>query len=122
MIVLTCTRNSRYKPILGFFSKYSIKKYFKSVEGINYIFNSEFLQTYVRNLLTPLYEELEEPKPDDESWKINLRNLAKTFLCRAGYKPCIEEAQSMFKVWMDAPNPDEGNPYVIVHYYILISS
>lgn len=61
-------------------------------------------------LLTPLYEELGDQTEEDEGWKINLRNLAKTFLCRAGYKPCIEEAQKMFKVWMDAFDPDEGNP------------
>lgn len=68
-------------------------------------------ETYVRILLTPLYEEL-GPKDveNEESWKSNLRSLSKTFLCRAGYRPCIEEAQSVFKKWMDSSSPDEGNP------------
>lgn len=61
-------------------------------------------------MLTPLYEELGTPSTQDEGWKVNLRGLSKTFLCRAGYRPCIEEAQSAFKLWMDAVDPDEGNP------------
>jgi aminopeptidase N len=68
-------------------------------------------ETYVRMLLTPLYEELgATPKEGEESWKNNIRALAKTFLCRAGYRPCIEEAQDAYKKWMDSDNPDEGNP------------
>lgn len=68
-------------------------------------------QIYVRILLTPLYEELGPvSKENEERWKDNLRSLARTFLCRAGYRPCIEEAQAAFKKWMDSENPDEGNP------------
>jgi aminopeptidase N len=68
-------------------------------------------ETYVRMLLTPLYEELgATPKEGEESWKNNIRSLSKTFLCRAGYRPCIEEAQTAYKKWMDSENPDEGNP------------
>lgn len=68
-------------------------------------------ETYVRTLLTPLYEQL-GPEGDDseENWRRNLRSLSKTFLCRAGYKPCIEEAQAEYKKWMDIAVPDEGNP------------
>ena len=40
----------------------------------------------------------------------NLRTLSKTFLCRAGFRPCIEEAQKEFKKWMEMENPEEGNP------------
>lgn len=62
-------------------------------------------------LLTPLYEELgSTPKDNEERWKSNLRSLSKTFLCRAGYRPCIEEAQNAYKKWMDTDNPEEGNP------------
>ncbi|XP_041970437.1 aminopeptidase N [Aricia agestis] len=68
-------------------------------------------RAYIRNLLTPLYKELtKEVKEDEENWKKNLRSLSKTFLCRAGYKPCIEEAQEQYAKWMEAPTPDEGNP------------
>lgn len=68
-------------------------------------------ETYVRTMLTPLYEELgSEGDDNEENWKRNLRSLSKTFLCRAGYKPCIEEAQLEYKKWMDSPTPDEGNP------------
>lgn len=68
-------------------------------------------ETYVRSLLTPLYEELgPEGDANEENWIRNLRTLSKTFLCQAGYKPCIEEAQGQYKKWMDSPNPDEGNP------------
>lgn len=66
---------------------------------------------YVRILLTPLYEELGPvAKDNEEKWKENLRTLAKTFLCRAGYRPCIEEAQIAYRKWMDSDNPNEGNP------------
>ncbi|XP_065072809.1 aminopeptidase N [Ochlerotatus camptorhynchus] len=74
-------------------------------------------EIYVRTLLTPLYEELVQNQRDnEEKWKTNLRSLAKTFLCRAGYKPCIEEAQKVFKKWMDSPEPDLGNP--VANQYI----
>lgn len=74
-------------------------------------------EIYVRTLLTPLYEELvENQTEEEEKWKINLRSLAKTFLCRAGYKPCIEEAQHVFKKWMDSLEPDLGNP--VANQYI----
>ena len=65
----------------------------------------------MRTILTPLYEELgPETQEIEENWRKNLRNLAKTFLCRAGYKPCIEEAQLAYKKWMDSEHPDDGNP------------
>ncbi|XP_037027645.1 aminopeptidase N [Bradysia coprophila] len=68
-------------------------------------------QTYVRILLTPLYEELGPyAQPNEEKWKDNLRSLARLFLCQAGYRPCIEEAQAAYKKWMDIENPDDGNP------------
>ncbi|XP_026737338.1 aminopeptidase N [Trichoplusia ni] len=68
-------------------------------------------QAYVRILLSPLYEELaKDEKEEEETWRKNLRSLTKTFLCQAGYKPCIREAQEQFNKWMQAKNPDEGNP------------
>lgn len=68
-------------------------------------------QTYVRMLLTPLYEELgSEPKENEDSSITHLRGMAKVFLCRAGYKPCIEEAQAVYRKWMESEDPDEGNP------------
>lgn len=68
-------------------------------------------QTYVRMLLTPLYEELgDEPKEGEDAGSAHLRSLSKVFLCRAGYKPCIEEAQAAYNKWMSSDNPDEGNP------------
>ncbi|XP_047528651.1 aminopeptidase N [Vanessa atalanta] len=68
-------------------------------------------RAYVRLLLTPLYTELtKEVRDDEENWKKNLRSLTKTFLCRAGYKPCVMESQEQYAKWIQAPNPDEGNP------------
>ena len=68
-------------------------------------------ETYVRSLLTPLYEELgPEGDEHEENWRRNLRSLSKTFLSRAGYKPCIEEAQHEYRRWMDSGDPDDGNP------------
>lgn len=65
----------------------------------------------MRILLTPLYEELGNESKEDESDGIdNLRSSSKVFLCQAGYKPCIEEAQSVFDRWMEVDDPDEGNP------------
>ncbi|XP_059611895.1 aminopeptidase N [Phlebotomus argentipes] len=68
-------------------------------------------ETYVRILLTPLYERLgSEAQPSEEHWKENLRSLSKTFLCRAGYKPCIERAQAAFATWRNAKDPDAETP------------
>lgn len=68
-------------------------------------------ETYVRTLLTPLYEELGSVElENEENTRRNLRSLSKTFLCRAGYTPCIEEAQGEYEKWMNMTNPDEGNP------------
>lgn len=67
-------------------------------------------EEYVQILLTPLYEELGSYEEGEDSGKTDLRTLAKTFLCRAGYKPCIEEAQVAYQKWMESENPDEGNP------------
>uniref|UniRef100_U5EY25 Aminopeptidase n=1 Tax=Corethrella appendiculata TaxID=1370023 RepID=U5EY25_9DIPT len=71
-------------------------------------------EIYVRNLLTPFYEEL--TAENNENWKTDLISLAKAFLCRAGYKPCIEEAQKVYKKWMDSEDPDLGNP--VANQYI----
>ncbi|XP_017774148.1 PREDICTED: aminopeptidase N [Nicrophorus vespilloides] len=74
-------------------------------------------QTYVRLLLTPLYEELgNEPEDGETEGRAHLRSSSKVFLCQAGYKPCIEEAQAAFKKWMQIGNPDEGNP--VANQYI----
>ncbi|XP_055696927.1 aminopeptidase N isoform X1 [Phlebotomus papatasi] len=68
-------------------------------------------ETYVRILLTPLYERLgSEAQPSEEHWKENLRSLSKTFLCRAGYRPCIERAQAAFAIWRKAADPDAETP------------
>ncbi|XP_050303847.1 aminopeptidase N [Anthonomus grandis grandis] len=74
-------------------------------------------QTYVRLLLTPLYEELgNEPQKGESEGRAHLRSSSKVFLCQAGYKPCIAEAQKAFKTWMDSKDPDEGNP--VANQYI----
>ncbi|KAK9874641.1 hypothetical protein WA026_005467 [Henosepilachna vigintioctopunctata] len=66
-------------------------------------------QAYVRQLLTPLYKELGSEAVDGESEnRGHLRSSCKIFLCQAGYKPCIDEAQRAYKKWMEMENPDEG--------------
>ncbi|KAL3276601.1 hypothetical protein HHI36_011973 [Cryptolaemus montrouzieri] len=68
-------------------------------------------QAYVRLLLTPLYKDLgNQPVEGESETKAHLRSSCKVFLCQAGYKPCIEEAQKAYKKWMEMENPDEGNP------------
>ncbi|GJQ74272.1 hypothetical protein Trydic_g19171 [Trypoxylus dichotomus] len=68
-------------------------------------------QAYIRHLLEPLYLELEkETREGETDGKAHLRSSSKTFLCQAGYKPCVEESQAAFKIWMDSEDPDEGNP------------
>ncbi|CAG9853687.1 unnamed protein product [Phyllotreta striolata] len=68
-------------------------------------------QAYVKMLLTPLYEELGDEPKEGESYGItHLRGSSKVFLCQSGYEPCIKEAQNAYKIWMDSPDPDEGNP------------
>ncbi|CAH0553112.1 unnamed protein product [Brassicogethes aeneus] len=74
-------------------------------------------QSYVRILLTPLYEELgNDPQEGESEGRAHLRSSSKVFLCQAGYKPCIKEAQEAFKKWMEIDNPDEGNP--VANQYI----
>uniref|UniRef100_A0A2M4AFZ3 Aminopeptidase n=1 Tax=Anopheles triannulatus TaxID=58253 RepID=A0A2M4AFZ3_9DIPT len=74
-------------------------------------------ETYVRTLLTPLYEELAGGQAEHEKTsEANLRSLAKNFLCRAGYKPCIEEARRAFRKWMESADPEMGNP--VANQYI----
>ncbi|XP_056632551.1 aminopeptidase N [Diorhabda sublineata] len=74
-------------------------------------------QTYVKLLLTPLYKELgNETQEEEAEGKSHLRSSSKVFLCQAGYKPCIDEAQAAFKVWMESADPDEGNP--VANQYI----
>lgn len=80
---------------------------------MNKFVKSAIQKIYVRMLLTPLYEELGPvAQENEEKWVNDLRSIAKTFLCRAGYRPCIEEAQAAYRKWMDSENPNEGNPYV----------
>ncbi|KAL7288639.1 hypothetical protein TKK_0017372 [Trichogramma kaykai] len=68
-------------------------------------------EEYSRLLLEPLYTEPCEVAPANEpSWKSHLRGLARYFLCRAGYEPCIAEAREQYAKWMSDPEPDKGNP------------
>lgn len=62
-------------------------------------------------LLTPLFENLgDDPKDGESEGMAHLRSSAKLFLCQAGFKPCITEAQEAYGKWMQSDNPDEGNP------------
>lgn len=64
-------------------------------------------------LLEPMYTEpCELAQSNEPSWKTHLRGLARYFLCRAGYEPCITEARAQFKKWMNDKEPDQGNPLV----------
>ncbi|XP_037950575.1 aminopeptidase N [Teleopsis dalmanni] len=72
------------------------------------VIKSKF-EAYVRALLTPLYLELGEQSDKSENWKSDLRRLAKSFLCRVGYRLCIDEAQRAYQVWRESPHPDYSN-------------
>ncbi|XP_026673991.1 aminopeptidase N isoform X2 [Ceratina calcarata] len=68
-------------------------------------------EAYTRTLLKPLYEELNKSvDPDEPSWKTHMRSMAKSFLCRAGYEPCVKEARDQYKKWLIDEDPDKGNP------------
>lgn len=68
-------------------------------------------EAYVRKLLIPLYDELNESNRDDEpSWKTHMRIMAKHFLCHFGYNPCVVEAKQEYKKWLTNEEPDKGNP------------
>ncbi|XP_052855315.1 aminopeptidase N [Drosophila gunungcola] len=71
--------------------------------------NKKF-ELYTINLLAPLYEDLGTENVNEEIWKAELRKLTKTFLCRAGYFPCIKAARSAFEVWLNSSNPNFDNP------------
>lgn len=77
------------------------------------IYNMSLRQAYSRSLLEPMYTQpCENPQSGEPSWKTHLRGLARYFLCRAGYEPCIAEAREQFKKWMTDKEPDKGNPSV----------
>ncbi|XP_044004960.1 aminopeptidase N isoform X2 [Aphidius gifuensis] len=69
-------------------------------------------EAYVFSLLEPLYKNQlgEVPQINEPSWKIHMRGLVKNFLCRAGYLPCVKEAEEQYRKWMKDDEPDEGNP------------
>ncbi|XP_076290269.1 aminopeptidase N isoform X1 [Lasioglossum baleicum] len=68
-------------------------------------------EQYVQTLLTPLFLELNESdRTDEPSWKTHMRSMAKHFLCRAGYAPCVQEARDEYKKWLTNEEPDKGNP------------
>ncbi|XP_050476325.1 aminopeptidase N isoform X1 [Bombus huntii] len=68
-------------------------------------------EAYIRTLLKPLYEELSRTvEPNEPSWKTHMRGMAKNFLCRAGYEPCVNEARDQYKKWLTDKEPDKGNP------------
>lgn len=63
--------------------------------------------------MKPLYEELNKTIEQNEpSWKTHMRGMAKNFLCRAGYEPCVNEARDQYKKWLTDKEPDKGNPFV----------
>ncbi|XP_013111862.1 aminopeptidase N [Stomoxys calcitrans] len=76
----------------------------------------EQFQAYIRHILTPLYLELSEQKNNLEIWHTELLSMAETFLCRAGYTICVEEAQQAFKQWMESDMADEK--FMISNKYI----
>ncbi|KAH8247933.1 hypothetical protein KR032_009345, partial [Drosophila birchii] len=67
-------------------------------------------ELYVIALLAPIYEDLGTPKYNEATWKQDFRKLSKTFLCRAGYLPCINAARKSFELWLNSSNPDFENP------------
>lgn len=71
-------------------------------------------------MLEPLYKNQlgETPQPNEPSWKAHMRGIAKNYLCGVGYLPCVKEAREQYKKWMKDDEPDEGNPLVLIHYFI----
>ncbi|XP_044317443.1 aminopeptidase N [Drosophila rhopaloa] len=67
-------------------------------------------ELYVIHILAPLYDDLGTENANEDIWKTDLRKLTKTFLCRAGYFPCIKAAQKAFEVWLNSSNPNFENP------------
>lgn len=68
-------------------------------------------KAYIQSLLKPLYNELwKDSQPGEPSWKVHMRSLAKNFLCRSGYEPCVTEAREQFAKWISNEEPDNGNP------------
>ncbi|XP_043064421.1 aminopeptidase N isoform X2 [Drosophila ficusphila] len=65
---------------------------------------------YTIDLLAPLYETLGPENNNDDNWKTDLRKLTKTFICNAGYLPCIKASRNAFEVWLNSSNPNLNNP------------
>nr|XP_050853795.1 aminopeptidase N [Vespula vulgaris] len=80
----------------------------KRIEGSDVYIKFE---AYIRSLLKPLYEKLGgKPRLCEPSWRVHIRGLAKNFLCRAGYEPCVKEAREQYSKWLMETEPDKGNP------------
>ncbi|KAH8241899.1 hypothetical protein KR038_003868, partial [Drosophila bunnanda] len=67
-------------------------------------------ELYIIALLAPMYENLGIQKRNEATWKTDFLKLSKTFLCRAGYLPCINAARQSFELWLNSSNPNFENP------------
>ncbi|XP_070136464.1 aminopeptidase N isoform X2 [Drosophila bipectinata] len=64
----------------------------------------EKFELYTIDLLAPLYEDLIKENKNDDFTNENFRKLTKSFLCRAGYLQCIQEAHRAFAMWINISN------------------
>jgi hypothetical protein len=67
-----------------------------------------FTQEYLKGLLIPVLDAL----GDDEKslWKTELRIKTRHLLCQTGFSPCVDNARSLFAIWVNATHPDDGIP------------
>ncbi|KAJ4429177.1 hypothetical protein ANN_26180 [Periplaneta americana] len=63
---------------------------------------------YLRRLMTPMYESLGEPTPDENPLRAEFWFNAKCEICGTGYEPCIEAAREALSSVMPTLQP-EGN-------------
>lgn len=65
---------------------------------------------YIKIVLTKAYIQLQKNEAKLNKGQERMYKSAKSALCNAGYEPCIEEARSQWRKWMESEEPDAGIP------------
>ncbi|KAL1140873.1 hypothetical protein AAG570_000801 [Ranatra chinensis] len=71
------------------------------------------LDAYLKSLLIPVLDALGEE--DKSVWKTELRIKTRHLLCQTGFSPCVDNARTLFAIWVNATHPDEGIPIASSH-------
>ncbi|KAK6617492.1 hypothetical protein RUM44_005080 [Polyplax serrata] len=73
-------------------------------------------QEYVKYILSNVYNYLEKIGTNQTKSQERMYKSAKSALCNAGFSPCVNEARTQWKKWMEFEEPDSGIPISQSHF------